>query len=135
MALTETLRAPMIVPFAEDHLDGAYFLLDSYVRGHFGHALTDQLGHVWGWSMARARHPEVRALLFAEPGGSLAEWELTLLEASGVPRDRVVIAHRPTRVDTLLCTSPMFGMPEYVHPSIATTYPEWVSRSSAISRS
>ena len=107
---------------AEDQLEGPFFLLDSYVRGHFGHALTDQLGHVWGWSAAQARHPELRALLFAKPGESLAEWELDLLEAGGVPPDRVVLAHRPTRVDTLLCTSPMFGMPEYVHPSIATTY-------------
>ena len=107
---------------AEDRLAGTYFQLDSYVRGHFGHALTDQLGHLWGWPSALERHPDLRALLVAEPGESLAEWELALLAAGGVPRDRVVLVHRPTRVETLVCTSPMFGMPAYVHPSIATTY-------------
>jgi capsular polysaccharide biosynthesis protein len=107
---------------ASAQLDGAYFLLDSYVRGHFGHALTDQLGHLWGWRPALERHPDLRALVFAKPGEPLAEWELALLEAGGVPRDRVEVRHEPTRVGTLLCTSPMFGMPAYVHPSIATTY-------------
>jgi capsular polysaccharide biosynthesis protein len=107
---------------AEDRLEGAYFQLDSYVRGHFGHALTDQLGHLWGWPSALGRHPDLRALVFAKEGERLAEWELALLEAGGVPRDRVVVVHRPTRVETLVSTSPMFGMPAYVHPSIVTTY-------------
>ena len=70
------------------------------------------------------RHPDLRALLFAPgPGESPAEWELDLLEAGGIARDRLVSSPtRPTRVEPLVCTSPMFGMPAYVHPSIATTY-------------
>jgi capsular polysaccharide biosynthesis protein len=107
---------------ARAHLAGPHFLLDSYVRGHFGHALTDQLGHLWGWRPALERHPDLRALLFAPPGETLAEWELALLEAGGIDRDRVVVTHEPTRVERLVGTSPMFGMPAYVHPAIATTY-------------
>jgi capsular polysaccharide biosynthesis protein len=105
-------------------LDGPAYLLDSYVRGHFGHALTDQLGHFWGWRAALDRHPDLRALVFAKPGQQLAPWEYELLAAGGVDASRVVVAHEPTSVPVLVSSSPMFGMPAYVHPGIATTYAE-----------
>jgi capsular polysaccharide biosynthesis protein len=107
---------------ATARLEGAYYLLDSYVRGHFGHALTDQAGHLWGWPRALEREPDLRALLFAKPGEDLATWEVDLLGAAGIDRDRVVVAHEPTAVERLVTTSPMFGMPAYVHPAIAPTY-------------
>jgi capsular polysaccharide biosynthesis protein len=105
-------------------LEGPVFLVDTYVRPHFGHALTDQLGHLWGWHTALERHPDLRALVFAKPGEQLAGWELELLGAGGVDPDRVVVAHEPTAVSVLVATSPLFGMPAYVHPAIATTYAE-----------
>jgi capsular polysaccharide biosynthesis protein len=111
-------------PPATARLEGAAYLLDSYVRGHFGHALTDQVGHFWGWRVALERHPDLRALVFTKPGTGLATWELDLLAAGGVDADRVVVAHEPTVVDTLVGSSPLFGMPAYVHPTIATTYAE-----------
>ena len=37
-------------------------------RGHFGHALTDQLGHLWGWRAALDRHPDLRALRLRQAG-------------------------------------------------------------------
>jgi capsular polysaccharide biosynthesis protein len=109
---------------ATTRLGGPAYLLDSYVRPHFGHALTDQLGHLWGWRTALDRHPDLRALVFAKPGEELSTWELDLLAAGGVDADRVVVAHEPTRVDLLVASSPLFGMPAYVHPAIATTYAE-----------
>jgi capsular polysaccharide biosynthesis protein len=109
---------------ATTSLDGPAYLLDTYVRPHFGHALTDQLGHLWGWRTALDRHPDLRALVFAKPGEDLARWELDLLAAGGVDPDRVVVAHEPTYVDLLVASSPLFGMPAYVHPAIATTYAE-----------
>jgi capsular polysaccharide biosynthesis protein len=115
------VRAPA-APSAR--LDGPAYLLDTYVRGHFGHALTDQVGHLWGWRPALERHPDLRALLFTRPGETLAAWEWDLLAAGGVQADRVVIAQEPTTVDVLVASSPMFGMPAYVHPAIATTYAE-----------
>ena len=105
-------------------LDGPAYLLDTYVRGHFGHALTDQLGHLWGWHAALDRHPDLRALVFAKPGEDLAGWERELLAAGGVEPARLVVAHEPTVVEGLVASSPMFGMPAYVHPAIATTYAE-----------
>jgi capsular polysaccharide biosynthesis protein len=105
-------------------LAGPAYLVDTYVRGHFGHALTDQLGHFWGWRTALERHPDLRALVFARPGEELAGWEYELLAAGGIERERVVVAYEPTAVELLVATSPMFGMPAYVHPGIATTYAE-----------
>ena len=105
-------------------LTGPAYLLDTYVRPHFGHALTDQLGHFWGWQDALERHPDLRALVFAKPGEDLARWEWELLDAGGIDAERVVVAHEPTAVERLLASSPMFGMPAYVHPGIATTYAE-----------
>jgi capsular polysaccharide biosynthesis protein len=118
-------------PPATAHLEGPAYLLDSYVRGHFGHALTDQVGHFWGWRAALERHPDLRALVFTKPGTRLAAWELDLLAAGGVDADRVVVAHEPTAVDTLVGSSPLFGMPAYVHPTIATTYAEVGTRLAA----
>jgi capsular polysaccharide biosynthesis protein len=116
---------------ATARLEGPAYLLDTYVRGHFGHALTDQVGHFWGWRAALERHPELRALIFTKPGGTLAPWELDLLAAGGIETDRVVVAHEPTAVDTLIGSSPLFGMPAYVHPTIATTYAEVGTRLAA----
>ncbi len=103
-------------------LEGSHFLADSYVRGHFGHALTDQVGHLWGWKAALARHPDLRALVFARPGEHLAPWEDDLLGAAGIDRERVVVATEPVVVERLLATSPMFGMPAYAHPALRSTY-------------
>ena len=69
--------------------------------------------------------------MFAKPGTGLAAWELDLLAAGGVDADRVVVAHEPTAVDTLVSSSPQFGMPAYVHPAIATTYAEVGTRLAA----
>jgi capsular polysaccharide biosynthesis protein len=113
------VRAPAA---ASAHLDGPAYLLDTYVGGHFGHALTDQVGHFWGWQHALDRHRDVRALVLTEPGEPLAAWQWDLLRAGGVDHDRVVVAHEPTSVDVLVASSPLFGMPAYVHPAIATTY-------------
>lgn len=105
-----------------ESLPGAWFYLDNWRRGHFGHALTEQLSVTWGWDDARARHPQLGALVFASPDSPVADWEYALLEAAGVPRDRVYAATRPVRVETLLTATPMFSRPDYIHPEIAAVY-------------
>ena len=103
-------------------VDGRFFYLDNRYRGHFGHALTDQISQLWGWQRAKDRYPDLRALLFDRSGYPFADWEYTLLEAGGIARDDVYIATEPIEVETLLVASQMFSMPDFVHPEIGHTY-------------
>lgn len=103
-------------------LDGAFYYLDNHVRGHFGHALTEQISHLWGWAEAKRRIPDLRALVFAYGDKGVADWELDLLAAGGVERSDVVVADGPRSVRTLVTTTPMFSMPEFIHPGIVETY-------------
>jgi hypothetical protein len=103
-------------------LPGAWFYLDNVKRGHFGHALSEQLSLTWGWSAAVERYPSLGALVSGRPDAPPAEWELQLLEAAGIPRDRVRMVTQPVRVETLVTATPMFSRPDYVHPEILSTY-------------
>ena len=68
-------------------LPGRWFHLDNHMVGHFGHALSEQLSHLWGWHRARELDPSLRALVFTE-SGSLTAWQRDLLSAGGVdPQD------------------------------------------------
>lgn len=103
-------------------LPGRWFYLDNILRGHFGHVMTEQLSHVWGWEAARRRHPDLRALMFSWPEYPVAEWELELLSAAGVPRDAITVLDAPVRVETLVATTPAYAIGQYVHPEIRPTY-------------
>jgi capsular polysaccharide biosynthesis protein len=114
-----SVRAPEL---AEPRsLSGTWFYLDNIQRGHFGHALTEQLSHVWGWEQARQRHPDLRALVFNWAGHPVADWELELFEAAGVPRDSITVLDEPARVETLVATTPAYAIGPYVHPEYLTT--------------
>lgn len=103
-------------------LPGSWFYLDNQLRGHFGHALSEQISHLWGWSAAKARNPELKALVFSYRGNEMAGWEYDLLAAGGVSGDDIHMADEPVRVESLVTTSPMFCRPSFVHPKIADTY-------------
>jgi capsular polysaccharide biosynthesis protein len=103
-------------------LEGDFFYLDNQHRGHFGHALTEQISHLWGWRRAQETFPDLRALVFEWPDHPIAEWEYLLLEAGGIPRHQVHVAREPVAVDSLVVASPMFSMPDFVHPRIRETY-------------
>jgi hypothetical protein len=105
-----------------EELPGVWYYLDNVKRGHFGHALSEQLSLTWGWAPALAQQPALRALVSGRPGDSLGEWELQLFEAAGIPRERVRMVTRPVRVETLVTATPMFSRPDYVHPEIVSTY-------------
>ena len=101
---------------------GRFFYLDNRYRGHFGHALTEQISQLWGWQRAKERYPDLRALVFEQARLSLRGLEYTLLEAGGISRDKVYVASEPIEVETLVVASQMFSMPEFVHPEIVHTY-------------
>lgn len=107
-------------PMATDQT--AYFFVDNVLRGHFGHALTEQISVLWGWRQAKERDPALKALVFAGPDRPVAPWEFALLEAAGIDRHDVHVAHEPLRVARLLTCSPAFSMPDFVHPQLLETY-------------
>lgn len=101
-------------------LEGAWFYLDNPFRGHFGHAYSEQLGHLWAWERARAEHPDLRLLMLG--GADVAPWELDLLEAAGVPRDRVHSSRGAVRVETLVTSTPAYVIGRFVHPVLRPLY-------------
>jgi capsular polysaccharide biosynthesis protein len=104
-------------------LDGSWYHLDNEHRGHFGHALTEQVARMWAWDEAVRVDPDVRVLVAVNRDRTtLGRWELQLLEAAGIPRDRVTVIDRPVRVERLLGATPLFSMPFYVHPHITSTW-------------
>ncbi len=106
-------------PAAEcETLPGRWFYLDTNIPDHFGHAVTEQLSHVWGWAAAKERFPEIRALVFAPPSGEVSDWAWDLWEAAGLARSDVHVLHRPARAETLVTCSPMLRIGEYVHPGM-----------------
>ncbi|GAB2771428.1 hypothetical protein GCM10027020_25670 [Nocardioides salsibiostraticola] len=105
-------------------LDGPYFYLDNHVRGHFGHALTEQISHLWGWRRAKAAEPSLRVLVGEWKGRELGAWEWDLMAAAGIDEADVDVITVPVRVERLIGTSPMFAMPEVLHPQIEATYAE-----------
>ena len=108
-----------------DDLPGSWFHLDTHVAGHFGHAITEQVAHLWGWHEAKRRDPSLRALVFAQPatpGVPLPGWNTALLEAGGVPRADVHVAARPVRVERLLAATSGYNIGRYTHPVMADTW-------------
>jgi len=99
-------------------LAGSYFHLDHEVRGHFGHTVTEVLGKVWGWRAAKRADPSLKALVHANRRDAPTEWELTMLEAAGIPRDDVVFTRDPVRVERLVGATSMFGNPQFAHPDL-----------------
>ncbi len=104
-------------------LDGAYFFLDSEFRGHYGHAMTEQLSRLWAWPRAKQAEPGLRALMMVNRWGpELRDFERALYGAAGIAPDDLVLVDGPVRVERLLTATPMFSQPQYVHPDLVHTY-------------
>ena len=117
--------APEVVerpPEPQQRLDGVWFNLTSPLPHHFGHALTEQLGHAWGWAEARQRYPDIRVLVATMEHRPLTSWELEILEAAGVPAELVTEVTEPVRVERLLDTTAMYETGGFVHPGLRRVY-------------
>lgn len=110
------------VPVPATALSGSYFHLDNEVRGHFGHTMTEQLSKLWAWPLAKARHPDLKALLAINKGRELAGFERALFGAAGIAEEDLVFVREPVQVPRLLAATPLLSMPQYVHPEIAHTW-------------
>ena len=111
------------VPVEARRLEGSYYYLDGELRHHFGHFTSEQLSRLWAWPAAKAADPDLRLLVSRAPRhDEPTAWELEFLEAAGVSRADVVSITSPVEVERLIGVTPMFSMPNYVHPEIADTW-------------
>lgn len=114
-----------------EHLEGAYFHLDSEFRGHFGHGMTEQLSRTWAWEEAKRLEPSLKALMLQNRRTNLAEYEVLLYEAAGIPREDLVLVKGPVTVDRLFAATPMYSHPYYVHPDLEAVWERTGSRLAA----
>ncbi|MGZ5416531.1 MAG: glycosyltransferase family 61 protein [Nocardioides sp.] len=103
-------------------LEGTYFYLDNEIRGHFGHAMTEQLSRLWALPLARELAPDLKAVLCINRRRKLEPFEIELYGAAGLVPEELVLLRKPRRVERLLSATPMFSMPAYVHPEIQHTW-------------
>lgn len=112
---------PRVGPVTD--LDGDWFHLDSEYRGHYGHAMTEQLSRLWAWAEAKKRYPDLKALMLVTPWRArLGDWEYELYGAAGIARDDLVLFDHAVRPQRLLGATPMFCQPYYVHADIRAVY-------------
>lgn len=107
-----------------ESLRGAYFYLDSEFRGHFGHALTEQLSRLWAWRQAKAEFPDLKAILALNKNRELAPFEVDLYAAAGIAPEDLVFVRDAVRVERLVAATPMLSQPQYVHPDLRETWCE-----------
>ncbi|WP_170286244.1 glycosyltransferase family 61 protein [Nocardioides rubriscoriae] len=123
-----TQRAALPPPRPERRLAGTYLHLDNEWRGQFGHNLLEQVSKTWAWSEAVARHPDVLALVTARRHVPVAEWELQLLHAAGIPRSRITVAREPVVVERLLTATGGYYLPDRAHPALVDLYGRMAQR-------
>ncbi|MDX6298898.1 MAG: hypothetical protein QOF53_112 [Nocardioidaceae bacterium] len=123
--LAPAFAAPKKEASQPSELEGSYFHLDNEFRGHFGHALTEQVSRLWAWRDAKAADPSLKALVAVNAGRrKLAGFETTLLAAAGIAPEDVELITGPTRVERLVGATPMLSNPYYVHPGIEQVWGE-----------
>lgn len=104
---------------ATERLPGTYYQLDPQWSGHFGHILTEVVSRLWGWEVAKAAYPDLKAILRRKPGSD-ARTELALLRAYGIADDDIVMIEKPVRLDSLVSATVMWQNfpPRHVHPQL-----------------
>jgi capsular polysaccharide biosynthesis protein/SAM-dependent methyltransferase len=105
-------------------LDGPYFNLASEYPGHFGHFMSEVVSRLWGWAPAKERHSELKALLSQTRGGKMPSFVYGVLAAYGIGSNDIELYGRDeaVEVDALIGVTPMYSMPDYVHPGIADVW-------------
>ena len=102
-------------------LRGRWFYLDNHMVGHFGHALSEQLSHLWGWHWAlepppvagRAGVHRVRVAHRVAARPPVRRWRRSPGRARGSGAAAGGDAGR---------LHPQFSRPAFVHPAIRATY-------------
>jgi len=104
-------------------LPGPHFYWDSEYRGHFGHALTEQLSRMWAFQRAKDEYPDLKVFMATNRHRRQAvPFEVEILARLGARLDDLVFVQGPVRIERLIAATPMFSQPLYVHPDIAQVW-------------
>jgi capsular polysaccharide biosynthesis protein len=108
-----------------EHLAGTYYHLDSPYPGHFGHVMTETISRLWGWQLAKARIPDLKAIWrIRYPNERDPEFERILFGAFGIDESDMVWLDRPVTLESVVGVTPMWHnqVPHTVHPEIETVW-------------
>ena len=105
------------------YLRGTYFHLDNQMPGHYGHVITHDLSKLWAWDAALDEFPDLRVLLSPNPTtGEVPPHTWQLLEAFGIPRDRVTVFTDGVRVERLVTATQAFQQPPFLSPVVRSVW-------------
>jgi len=103
-------------------LSGSYYFLDSENSGHYGHIMTDVISRLWGWDIAKAEIPDLKAIFrIRYPNERIPTLEQRIFTAYGIPKDDIVWVDEPVWLESVVGATPMWHNQarQYVHPDIA----------------
>lgn len=106
-------------------LPGHYYHLDCWSPGHFGHVMTEVVARLWGWPIAKAEFPDLKAIFRRRyPNERHPELELALFTAFGIDRSDIVWVDEPVWLTSVVTASQMWQnfTPLFVHPQIVQTW-------------
>jgi capsular polysaccharide biosynthesis protein len=102
-------------------LSGAYYYLDTEFPGVYGHLVTEIVGRLWAWDIAKEQEPNLKVIM-CKVGGKpdIASWMRVALNAYGIPNEDIVVLEQPTLLEKVYAPTPQFVNYEggYVHPQI-----------------
>lgn len=98
-------------------LPGTFFHLDNEYPGHYGHFTSQDLTKLWAWDDALKYDPDCR-LLLSPPHGrdDLHAFQYRLLEAFGIPKERIEVFTAPVRVERLVSATFALQNPYFASP-------------------
>lgn len=103
---------------------GDYYQLDPQ-HGGFGHVMTEMVGRLWGWELAKAELPGLKAVFSVQNRRGVATSpKRRLLQAYGIADDDIVWTDRPVNMSSLVGATCMWhnDNPYYVHPDIRAVW-------------
>jgi Glycosyltransferase 61 len=105
-------------------LEGPHFNLASEYPSHFGHFMSEVVSRLWGWAAAKQRHPSLKALISHPQKVPVPNFVYGVLAAYGIQYDDIEVYGPNETVETeaLVGVTPMYSMPDYVHPDIADVW-------------
>lgn len=101
-------------------LRGQYFHLDPAVPRHFGHLMGEVVSRLWGWDLATAEYPDLKALFHTSQRDPAGRLERQILTAYGIPDRRITAVSGPVQVGTLVTASALWHNhdPHHVQPQM-----------------